>query len=228
MKALLPFPHPTLHPLARLRAWHRLLLALLSGTLVAALAPFSLWEARLLAGWLAGALTYLVIVWWGVGRLDATHIRLLASSFDPGSAALYTLILVTCWVSLGGVLLMTEAARTLAGVARWAHIGLALATLATTWLLIQTVFALRYARRYYREDAHGLLFPGDDAPVYLDFAYFSAVIGMTSQVSDIGVAHSAMRRLVLLHGLVSFGFNLMVLALTINLIASALGGVSAS
>lgn len=222
-RAWLPFPHRTLHPLARLRAWHRVLAGTVAGTLAAALAPLALWEARLLAGWLAGAATYLVIVWWGVGRLDAQHTRLRASGFDPGAAALYALIVVSSWVSLGGVLLVTDAARSLAGAARWAHIGLALATLAATWMLVQTVFALRYARRYYREDAGGLLFPGGAAPAYLDFAYFSAVIGMTSQVADVGIAHAAMRRLVLLHGLVSFGFNLMVLALTLNLVASALG-----
>lgn len=223
MKLLLPFPHPNLHPLARLRAWHRLLVAAAAGALATALLPLPLWEARVLAGWLAGTLVYLVIVWWGVWRLDAAHTRLRASSFDPGSAALYALIVVTSWVSLGGVLLMIDAARTLAGVARWAHIGLALAALAATWLLIQTVFALRYARRYYREDAHGLLFPGEAAPSYADFAYFSAVIGMTSQVADVSIVLPSMRRLVLLHGLVSFGFNLLVLALTLNLVASALG-----
>lgn len=223
MKLLLPLPHTTLHPLARLRAWHRLLLAALAGALAAVLLPLTLWDARLLAGWLTGSLTYLVIVWWGVGRLDAAHTRLRASSFDPGSTALYVLIIITSWVSLGGVLLVTDAARTQVGLARWTHIGLALATLAGTWLLIQTVFALRYARRYYHEDLHGLLFPGTAAPSYLDFAYFSAVIGMTSQVADVAIAHSAMRRLALLHGLVSFGFNLMVLALTLNLVASALG-----
>jgi uncharacterized membrane protein len=223
MKLLLPLPHANLHPLARLRSWHRLLLAALAGALASAALPLPLWEARLLGGWLAGVLTYLLIVWWGVGRLDAAHTRLRASSFDPGSTALYALIVATSWVSLGGVLLVTDAARTLAGLARWTHIGLALATLAASWLLIQTVFALRYARRYYREDAHGLLFPGDAAPSYIDFAYFSAVIGMTSQVADVAIAHTAMRQLVLLHGLVSFGFNLLVLALTLNLVASALG-----
>jgi uncharacterized membrane protein len=121
------------------------------------------------------------------------------------------------------VLLVTDSVKTHQGVDRWLHISLALATLAATWLLIQTVFALRYARRYYMEDAHGLVFPGEAAPTYLDFAYFAAVIGMTSQVADVAVSHPAMRRLVLMHGLVSFGYNLMVLALTFNLVASALG-----
>jgi uncharacterized membrane protein len=223
MKLLLPFPHANLHPLARLRAWHRLLAAGLTGAVVALLTRSRLWETWLLSGWLAGCLVYLFIVWWGVGRLDAAQTRLRASSLDPGSTALYFMIVAISWVSLVGVLLLTDSAKTHLGMDRWLHIGLALATLAATWLLIQTVFALRYARRYYMEDTRGLVFPGEAAPTYLDFAYFSAVIGMTSQVADVGIAHPAMRRLVLLHGLVSFGFNLMVLALTLNLVAGALG-----
>jgi uncharacterized membrane protein len=223
MKLLLPFPHPNLHPLARLRAWHRMLAAGLTAVLVARLTQSQLWETWLLSGWLAGCLVYLVIVWWGVGRLDAAKTRLRASSLDPGSTALYALIIAISWVSLVGVLMVTDSVKSHVGLARWLHIGLALATLAASWLLIQTVFALRYARRYYMEDAQGLLFPGAAAPTYLDFAYFAAVIGMTSQVADVAVAHPAMRRLVLLHGLVSFGYNLMVLALTFNLVASALG-----
>jgi len=223
MKLLLPFPHPDLHPLARLRAWHRVFAAALSGGAFVLLTQSQLWEVRLLSGWLAGSLVYLVIVWWGVGRLDASQTRLRASSLDPGSTALYALIIATCWVSLLGVLTVTDSVQIQLGMARWFHIGLALATLAATWLLIQTVFALRYARRFYMENTRGLVFPGEAAPTYLDFAYFAAVIGMTSQVADVAVAHSAMRRLVLLHGLVSFGFNLLVLALIINLLASALG-----
>ncbi|MCA1925881.1 MAG: DUF1345 domain-containing protein [Thiobacillus sp.] len=177
---------------------------------------------RALGGWLAGALVYLGVVWWGVGRLDAAQTRRRASSFDPGASALYALLVATAFVSLGGVLLVTDAARSLSGLARWGHIALALAALGATWLLIQTVFALRYARRYYAGDAGGLLFPGSAAPSYLDFAYFAAVIGMTSQVSDVAVASASMRRLALAHGVAAFAFNLLVLALTLNLVASAL------
>lgn len=222
MKSLLLHPHPALHPLARLRAWHRLLLSALAGTAVVAVTPAALWETQLLAGWLTGALIYLGLVWLGVGRLDAAHTRLRAASYDPGTRALYAVVVAACFVSLGGVLLVTDAARALTGAARWLHIALALVALAATWLLIQTVFALRYARRYYQHDAGGLLFPGAGAPAYFDFAYFSAVIGMTSQVADVGIASAAMRRLVLAHGLVSFAFNLLVLALTLNLVAGAL------
>ncbi|KAB2319884.1 DUF1345 domain-containing protein [Betaproteobacteria bacterium SCN1] len=222
MKYLRLHPHPALHPLARLRAWHRVLAAAAVGTIAALLLPATLWETWLMAGWLAGSLAYLGIVWIGVGRLDAAHTRLLAGSYDPGTRALYAVVVAACFASLGGVLLVTDAARALAGPARGLHIALALATLAATWLLIQTVFTLRYARRYYTDDAGGLAFPGEAAPTYMDFAYFAAVIGMTSQVSDVAVGAAPMRRLALAHGLVSFAFNLLVLALTLNLVASAL------
>jgi uncharacterized membrane protein len=223
MKAWLPYPHPSLHPLARLRSWHRLAAASLVGALAALLYPTAVWEIRMLMAWLGACATYLTIVWWGVGRLDAARTRLRASSLDPGATALYAVLVAASFASLGEVLLVTDAARSLEGVSRWLHIGLALASLGLTWLLIQTVFALRYARRYYSEDAGGLDFPGQTAPDYMDFAYFSAVIGMTSQVADVSITSPAMRRLALAHGLVSFGFNLMVLALTLNLVASALG-----
>lgn len=226
MKFLLPYPHRELHPVARLRAWHRLSLALTLGVLGAASTYADVWETRLLTGWLAGSLMYLVLVWWGVGRLDTSHTRLRATSEDPGATALYIALVAASWVSLIGVLLVTDAAKTSTGMVRGLHIVLALGTLASTWLLIQTLFALRYARHYYRshagKDTGGLAFPGA-APGYADFGYFAAVIGMTSQVADVAITTTEMRRLVLVHGLVSFSFNLLVLALTINLVASALG-----
>lgn len=213
----------TLHPLARLRAWHRLLLATACGLAVFMLSGPDFWETRLLAGWVTGAAFYLTVVWWGVGRLDPGHTRLRATAYDPGSVGLYILVVAACWVSLAGVLLVTDAARAMTSWARWGHIGLALAALLLTWLLIQTVFTLRYARHYYQSGGQGLVFPGGIAPDYLDFAYFASVIGMTAQVADVAVTTTAMRRLVLLHGLVSFAFNLLVLALIVNLLASALG-----
>jgi uncharacterized membrane protein len=89
---------------------------------------------------------------------------------------------------------------------------------------VHTVFALRYAHIYYDCDEHGkaaggLNFPDEDSPDYLDFAYFSFVIGMTSQVSDVNISGRSMRRLALLHGLISFGFNLSILGLCINMIS---------
>src|SRR2546429_367784 len=104
----------------------------------------------------------------------------------------------------------------------------ALCYLGLSWLLIHTLFAFHYARLYYflseGGDQHhrGLKFPNDDdEPDYLDFAYYSFVVGMTSQVSDIAVLSRPMRRLTLIHGVLSFIYNIAILAMSINII----GGV---
>lgn len=132
MKFLLPYPHRELHPVARLRAWHRLSLALTLGVLGAASTYADVWETRLLTGWLAGSLAYLLLVWWGVGRLDTAHTRLRATSEDPGATALYIALVAASWISLIGVLLVTDAAKTSTGMVRGLHIVLALGTLAST------------------------------------------------------------------------------------------------
>jgi uncharacterized membrane protein len=96
-------------------------------------------------------------------------------------------------------------------------------TIFLSWAFIHTMFALHYAHEYYDRTAGGMAFPGDDRePDYWDFVYFSFVIGMTSQVSDVGVTSKEIRRTVTAHGVVAFVFNVALLALTINLAASAI------
>jgi uncharacterized membrane protein len=99
----------------------------------------------------------------------------------------------------------------------------------SSWMLVHTVFSLRYAHTYYGDPdgpagpqphAGGLEFPGDREPDYLDFAYFSFVIGMTFQVSDVVITSRDFRKLVLLHSMLAFGFNTVILALAINTVAA--------
>ena len=101
------------------------------------------------------------------------------------------------------------------------------ATFAASWLLVHTAFALHYAHAYYvilgEAGCPPLEFPRQDAPAYLDFLYFSLVVGMTSQTADVAIATTRMRRLVMAHGLIAFVFNTTLLALTINIVASLLG-----
>jgi len=94
-----------------------------------------------------------------------------------------------------------------------------------SWGFIHTMFALHYAHDYYGEHGAGkggLAFPGEQVPDYWDFVYFAFVIGMTSQVSDVAVASRPIRRTVNAHGVVSFFFNTALLALSVNLAASAI------
>lgn len=94
------------------------------------------------------------------------------------------------------------------------HVILAVVTIVTSWFLVHTIFALHYAHSYYQSSsasphtpAAGLDFPKTEEPEYWDFLYFSCVIGMTSQVSDVAMTSPLMRRLSLLHGILSFFFN---------------------
>jgi uncharacterized membrane protein len=104
------------------------------------------------------------------------------------------------------------------------HLVLGLATVVLSWSLIQTVFGLHYAHAFYgdsdqpgeRRHAGGLLFPGERTPDYFDFVYFSFVIGMTCQVSDVQITSHRMRRLAFLQSVLAFGFNTIILALLIN------------
>jgi uncharacterized membrane protein len=109
------------------------------------------------------------------------------------------------------------------------HLLMSLVAVICSWMLVHTVFGLRYAHTYYgdpdgpagpKPHAGGLVFPGDREPDYMDFAYFSFVIGMTFQVSDVVITSRDFRKLVLVHGMLSFGFNTVVLALTINTVSA--------
>ena len=105
----------------------------------------------------------------------------------------------------------------------------AVVTILLSWSFIQVIFAFHYAHEFYAEhrgEARGLGFPGDDAPNYWDFLYFAFVIGMTSQVSDVTVKSKVLRKTVTAHGLLSFVFNLTLLALAVNLAASSIGNLS--
>ncbi len=105
------------------------------------------------------------------------------------------------------------------------HIALVAVTLFASWLMMHVTFAFRYAHEYYARDNggpdfdRGLEFPGETRPDYLDFVYFSLVLGMTFQVSDVQVRSRKLRRLAALHGLLSFVFNTVILALTVNIAA---------
>ena len=101
---------------------------------------------------------------------------------------------------------------------------LAMATILLSWSFVHTIFALHYAHEYYGERRDGkiggLKFPGDTKPDYWDFLYFSLVIAMTSQVSDVAITSKVIRRIVTVHGALAFFFNLTVLALTVNMISN--------
>ena len=135
-------------------------------------------------------------------------------------SSFFSLIVIAALASLGAII------AELAGADEAPlHLALAAITILLSWIFTHTIFALHYAYEYYDQNSHrggGLNFPGDEPPDYWDFLYFSLVIGMTSQVSDVAVTSNKIRRMVAGHGVVSFVFNAMLLALTVNIAASLL------
>jgi uncharacterized membrane protein len=205
-----------------MRARPRLFLSMLFGLLVLAVLPRH-WEmtARLLIAWDIALALYLLAAYHLIMRADLGTIQKRAAQQDEGQVAILVLTVVAALAILAAIIieLGTRAGRAPNQVA------LAVVTIALSWAFIHTIFALHYAHEYHderRAGAGGLDFPGDDEPDYWDFVYFSFVVGMTSQVSDVAVTSKAIRQTVIAHGVVSFVFNTTLLALTVNIAASVI------
>lgn len=177
--------------------------------------------ARILAGWDIGLLVYLALAARFRRRYDVKDIRKRAAEQDEGGFIILLLSIVATFASLVAVVFALVGAKE--GGAPVA-IALTIVTIVLSWAFVHTIFAFHYAHEYYGRGRDniigGLEFPGDKAPDYRDFLYFSLVIGMTSQVSDVQITSKSLRRMASMHGALSFFFNLVVLALTVNVVAN--------
>ncbi len=179
---------------------------------------------RALIAWDVAVFFYLVAVAWVIGRSDLRHLRDRAAEEDEGAALVLMLSVAAAVASLAAIFVELGATGKEAGALA---LLLALSTVVLSWWFIQAIFAFHYAHEFYGEakGGHkgGLKFPGDGAkeeeqhPEYSDFIYFSCVIGMTFQVSDVQVTSKSLRRVVVAHGVVSFFYNVAVLALMVNI-----------
>jgi uncharacterized membrane protein len=212
------------YPLRVIRARPRLTISAVIGLTVIAALP-SAWSVptRMLLGWDGGIVLYLVLVYTMIAGTDAERVRGRALRQDEGRIAILVLTIAAAVASLGAILGELSSSH---GTTRTTpELALAALTIALSWGFIHTMFALHYAHDYYGargDEKRGLNFPGEDAPDYWDFVYFSFVIGMTSQVSDVAVTSRGIRRTVNAHGIVSFFFNVTLLALTVNLAAGVI------
>jgi uncharacterized membrane protein len=207
-----------------LRAHARLLVAALTGVATAFLIPQpTVPTLRAVIGWDVGIVVYLVLILIVAARATPQSMRRRAALEDATRWVFLALMAGAAWFSMFALLGLLHEARGTSGHLSVELTLLAGATILLSWLFAHTAFAVHYAHDFYTDLAAkrpvGLLFPGDRAdPDYWDFLYFSFVVGMTCQVSDVQVATRFWRRLVLTHGIVSFLFNTVVLALCINLL----------
>jgi len=213
----------------RIGAMQRLavVLAIAGASFLAQPASIS-WHTRAVVSWDLGVLVYLCLAWWLIARADARMTRDHALGQDQSGYVIFLFVVGAACASIVAIGFVVGTIKDLAFWSRAWHLTLTIGALISSWLLIQTVFAFHYARRYYailrreRTTPPELLFPGGREPDYLDFAYYSFVVGMTSQVSDVAVTSRQMRRLTLIHSTLAFVFNIAVLALSINIIASVI------
>jgi uncharacterized membrane protein len=176
----------------------------------------------LLAGWDIAAVLYLVLVWASVYRKNGEVTARLAGREDP-SAPVAEIVVVTASVAaLVAVGFALVRAGQAAGSTKALLIGTGTVSVVVSWLVVHTVYMLRYTRSYYGNPIGGISFNEDDLPAFLDFAYFSFTIGMTFQVSDTNITAKSVRRLALQHALLSYLFGAVILATAINVFASLL------
>jgi uncharacterized membrane protein len=205
------------------RARPRLFLSAILGLAVTAALPND-WKltTRMLIGWDVGVALYLMAAFQMMAGADLHRIRRHSALQDEGRFAMLVLTVASALASLAAIIV--ELGRTPESARGGTRLGLAIVTIALSWAFIHTIFALHYAHEYHsdRRKGSGLAFPGNEAPGYWDFVYFSFVIGMTSQVSDVAITSQAIRKTATAHGVVSFFFNVALLALVVNIAAGAI------
>ncbi|MBX9776450.1 MAG: DUF1345 domain-containing protein [Xanthobacteraceae bacterium] len=211
---------PHLKPVRIVRAHIKLFAAAVLGVVLFLALPDSLHAAsRALIAWNVAVGLYLVVAAYVISQFELSWVRRRTEEEDEGGAWILALTVASAAASLVAIFVeLGDASGKRAGLFSAL---LALSTVVLSWFFIHVIFAFHYAHEFYGEakDGHrgGLKFPADDQPEYWDFVYFSFAIGTTSQVTDVLVTSKAMRRLVVGHGVVSFFYNVAVLALMVSL-----------
>ena len=219
------------HLVCRQDARHRLLIALAAAAIVfVALRGQARLSTVSIATWNAFAFFILALDWIVILKTPHNKLRERAREQDLSRLLTSIFVVVAACAALFAVGFLIGTNKGQIGGHFTAHLLLTLLTVIFSWSLVHTVFGFRYAHAFYgdsdepgvNQHAGGLIFPGDRPPDYFDFAYFSIVVGMTCQVSDVQITSRRLRRLTLAHSVLAFGFNTIILALLINTVSSLL------
>ena len=225
-KTIIHFIHQ-LHPL------HRVLISLgLSGLMFLVIQNTTLDVlVRLLVLWDVYVLSYCSLSWVVFFTRTSIEIKKQARKEDGSRIFVYFMIILSSLASLFAVLLLLMSLDK-SDTPAILYAPIAILGMLLSWMMVHITFTFHYAHLYYDDDDEGnshkhtggLNFPNETKPDYLDFAYFAFIIGMTFQVSDVEVTSQQLRKVVLLHSLLSFALNTFVVALTINLVAGLAKG----
>jgi uncharacterized membrane protein len=168
-----------------------------------------------------------MLAWVTILTSHPAEVKLEAHNQDSSRTLIFLFAVAAAFASLFSIVILLRGSAEKSPMNVVYQIILPLFCVISSWWLVHTIFTLRYANFYYSDIEHhnrkqkpgGLAFPEENKPDYLDFTYFSFVIGMTFQVSDVDITSKRIRRLAWLHGVLSFAFNTIIVALTINIIS---------
>ncbi len=214
---------------AGLRARKRLIAGVVLGLAVFIVLPEPLrWTTRAIVAWDCGVALFMGLIFrlWMRDTPSTMHARALQE--DEGKHSILLLSLFAAVASLAAIVAELGQNKGLGGSALVVHVGLTGITIALSWLFVQVLFSLHYAREYYAPDEAvasgehhgGLVFPGSVEPVSWDFFYFSVIMGSAFATADVDIESPRHRSIATIHTLIAFAFNTLVLALTVNLVAS--------
>lgn len=214
----------------QLDAHHKLYIALGAG-LIAFVASMQVPSrpVHVMITWLAYCLTSLTLSWITILTSHPGEVKREVHAQDSSRTLIFLFAVAAAIVSLFAILILLPGSQNESKTDLTGHILLSLGSVVSSWWLVHTTFTLRYAHLYYcdvendlkgkNQNPGGLEFPNEKEPDYLDFTYFSYVIGMTFQVSDVQISSKRIRRLALMHGILSFAFNTAIVALSINIVS---------
>jgi uncharacterized membrane protein len=177
------------------------------------------WKLAPLVGWDAAAVTFIAWVWLKVWGMDEQQTADHALAEDPTRTTSEVTLLAASVASLAALAIVLVKASSATGSSKALLAGLGIVSVILSWIVVHTIYVLRYAVLYYGEPRGGVDFGGEKQPAYTDFAYLAFTIGMTFQVSDTGFSNREFRKLALRHALLAYVFGTLIVATTINLIA---------
>ncbi len=183
------------------------------------------WPMRLAVAWDAGVAAFLLLTFVRLSRTrSVATIRARAAEMDQAGRAVLPLSLLAAGASVFVIVLMAASGGKPTATAAT----LTVATIALSWLFVQTIFALHYAHEFYapagtvQGDRQGLMFPGEDDADYWDFLHFALIIGVANQTADVQISSQRLRRIATVHSILAWLFNTVILALAVNLAVNLL------
>jgi uncharacterized membrane protein len=198
---------------------------IVAGVVAAAVtALFGQWAYAAAVGWAVACAVYLTWVWVTISRMGGSETGRHAAAEDPAKTTSDTLLLIASIASLAALVLLLGQTKNASPPGKDLIAALGVASVGLSWFFVHTLYTLRYAVLYYNEPAgsrkRGIDFNEDTPPRYLDFAYLSFTVGMTFQVSDTDISSQRIRAAILRHMLLSYLFGAVIIAATVNLVAS--------